>query len=111
MTLDARDQNLLQHALFLGLVMDPLKSHFTHGDFLIRNIVGLDTEKGLLAVGALLREGQMVQFHLRDAQTSAEDLEHILSAYASRSGRGNPDRGAPVFMPWPGRISLRPLQP
>ena len=88
MTLDARDQNLLQHALFLGLVMDPLKSHFTHGDFLIRNIVGLDTENGLLAVGALLREGQTVQFHLRDAQTSADDLQQTLNTYASRPGSG-----------------------
>src|SRR5258708_5565991 len=87
MTLDARDQNLLQHALFLGLVMDPLKSHFTHGDFLVRNIVGMDTEKGLLAVGALLREGQIVQFHLRDAQTSADDLMETLSMYAAKSGR------------------------
>ncbi len=85
-TLDARDQHLLQHALFLGLVMDPLKSHFTQGDFLIRNIVGLDTEKGILAVGALLREGQQVQFHLRDAQTSTDDLEQVLSAYRTRTG-------------------------
>ncbi len=66
--------------------MDPLKSHFTHGDFLVRNIVGLDTEKGVLAVGALLRQGQMVQFHLRDAQTSTDDLTQTLSMYASRSG-------------------------
>jgi len=86
-TLDARDQGLLQNALFLGLVMDPLKSHFTQGDFLIRNIVGLDTERGLLAVGALLRQGQLVQFHLRDAKTSADDLSQILSTYGSRSGR------------------------
>ena len=85
-TLEPRDQSLLQNALFLGLVMDPMKSHFTQGDFLIRNIVGLDTEKGILAVGALLREGQLVQFHLRDAQTSAEDLEQVLSTYQSRSG-------------------------
>ena len=28
----------------------------------------------------------MVQFHLRDAQTSAEDLRETLSMYASRSG-------------------------
>jgi small ligand-binding sensory domain FIST len=86
-TLDARDQSLLQNALFLGLVMDPLKSHFTQGDFLIRNIVGLDTERGLLAVGALLRQGQLVQFHLRDAHTSADDLNQILSTYGSRAGR------------------------
>ena len=85
--LGERDQALLQHALFLGLVMDPLKSHFTQGDFLIRNIVGLDTERGILAVGALLREGQLVQFHLRDAQTSADDLDHILDAYRTRPGR------------------------
>lgn len=84
-TLDARDQGLLQHALFLGLVMDPLKSHFTQGDFLIRNIVGLDTEKGLLAVGALLREGQLVQFHLRDAQTSSDDLDQVLTTYGSQA--------------------------
>jgi len=86
-TLDARDQGLLHNALFLGLVMDPLKSHFTQGDFLVRNIVGLDTDKGILAVGTLLRKGQLVQFHLRDAQTSIDDLEHILDAYASRPAR------------------------
>jgi small ligand-binding sensory domain FIST len=96
MTLGARDQNLLQHALFLGLVMDPLKSHLMRGDFLIRNIVGINTEKGILAVGALLHEGQTVQFHLRDAQTSADDLHQIMSAYASRSGRNHPS-GALLF--------------
>ena len=85
-TLDARDQELLQHALFLGLVMDPLKTHFSQGDFLVRNIVGLDTQKGILAAGALLRQGQTVQFHLRDAQTSTDDLEHILTSYRSRAG-------------------------
>jgi small ligand-binding sensory domain FIST len=84
--LEPRDQNLLQNALFLGLVMDPLKSHFTQGDFLIRNIVGLDTDKGILAVGALLREGQLVQFHLRDKQTSMDDLDQVLNTYLSRSG-------------------------
>ncbi len=96
LTLGARDQNLLQHALFLGLVMDPMKSHFTHGDFLVRNIVGLDTEKGILAIGAHLRQGQMVQFHLRDAQTSAEDLQQTLSTYAAR-GANEHVSGALLF--------------
>jgi len=86
-TLDPRDQELLQHALFLGLVMDPMKAHFSQGDFLVRNIVGLDTEKGILAAGALLRQGQLVQFHLRDAQTSTDDLENILTSYRSRASR------------------------
>lgn len=96
LTLGARDQNLLQHALFLGLVMDPLKSHFTQGDFLVRNIVGMDTEKGILAIGAHLRQGQMVQFHLRDAQTSDDDLQQSLAMYASRAPQ-EPVAGALLF--------------
>lgn len=96
LTLNPRDQNLLQHALFLGLVMDPMKTHFTQGDFLVRNIVGMDTEKGILAIGAHLRQGQMVQFHLRDAQTSDEDLQQTLSAYTARSSQ-EPVAGALLF--------------
>jgi small ligand-binding sensory domain FIST len=95
-SLDSRDQTLLQNALFLGLVMDPMKSHFTQGDFLIRNIVGLDTEKGILAIGALLREGQQVQFHLRDKETSADDLDQVLSMYTSRTGHDHTS-GALLF--------------
>ncbi|MFA5975752.1 MAG: FIST N-terminal domain-containing protein [Elusimicrobiota bacterium] len=86
MTLDARDQDLLQHALFLGISMNPFKSHLTQGDFVVRNIVGMDTGKGILAVGALLRQGQIVQFHLRDSQTSTDDLEQLLQTYRIRSG-------------------------
>jgi small ligand-binding sensory domain FIST len=49
--------------------------------------VGLDTEKGILAIGAHLRQGQMVQFHLRDAQTSGDDLDETLSMYAMRGDK------------------------
>ena len=33
-------------------------------------------------MGALLRRGQTVQFHLRDAHTSEEDLRHLLHQYS-----------------------------
>jgi small ligand-binding sensory domain FIST len=82
-TLDDNDRALMQHSLFLGIVMDPFKDkeNLTRGDFLIRNLVGFDSKNGVLAVGALLREGQTVQFHLRDSKTSAEDLELMLTRY------------------------------
>ena len=79
--LSQRDQELARHSLFLGVPMDELKDDPKHGDFLIRNIVGIDGESGSVAVGELLKEGQTVQFHLRDAMTSAEDLEAVLSRY------------------------------
>ncbi len=77
--LSQRDQELLQNSLFLGVLMDPFKKDPKQGDFLVRNILGLDQSNGLMAVGAMLRVGQTVQFHLRDATTSREDLQLMLS--------------------------------
>jgi small ligand-binding sensory domain FIST len=80
--LPRRDQELFRHSLFVGVVMREKSDVYRQGDFLIRNVVGLDAERGALAVGALLGEGTIVQFHLRDAKTSAEDLEEILAHLA-----------------------------
>jgi len=79
--LDARDRELLRHSLFIGIVMDEHRQEYGRGDFLIRNILGIDGESGAVGVGALLREGSVVQFHLRDAHTSAEDLEELLGRH------------------------------
>ena len=89
LTLNERDRGLAQHSLFLGVVMDELNDNPQLGDFLIRNIVGVDAQHGALAVGELLKEGQTVQFHLRDAETSSQDLSALLERYMS----GQPDDG------------------
>ena len=85
-SLDENDRKLLRTSLFLGIEMDPLKDNPGKGDFLIRNLMGVDRETGALNIGALLREGQLVQFHLRDRVMSAEDLKVMLSRYQSREG-------------------------
>mgnify|MGYP001198967123 CR=1 FL=1 len=81
-TLNERDQGLMRHSLFLGVVMDEFIDDPQQGDFLIRNVVGMDDRTGGIAVGELLKEGQLVQFHLRDADTSAQDLTAVLGRYA-----------------------------
>ena len=83
--LHEEDKKLFQNSLFLGVVMDPFESNPGIGDFLIRNIVGANPDAGQLAVGQMLREGQLVQFHLRDAQTSTENLSNMLEEYQSTS--------------------------
>ena len=77
-----RDKGLMQNSLFLGILMDDLIDDARQGDFLIRNVIGMDGRAGVLAIGEMLREGQRVQFHLRDAITSAEDLVTLLARYA-----------------------------
>ena len=76
--------------------MDELLDHPGQGDFLIRNVVGMDQRTGSLAVGEMLKEGQLVQFHLRDADTSAQDLTIVLERYALEN-RENRIPGALLF--------------
>jgi small ligand-binding sensory domain FIST len=93
----AHDRALLQSALFLGIEMRPDLSMYGRGDFLIRNVTAADSNTGSLSVAAPLREGLVVQFHVRDAQTSAEDLDERLARYhAERGGLGSP-HGALLF--------------
>ena len=91
-----RDRELMQNSLFLGVVMDALIDEPQQGDFLIRNVMGMDQRSGVLAIGEMLKEGQLVQFHLRDAETSADDLTAVLERYAI-DNRENPAHGALLF--------------
>jgi small ligand-binding sensory domain FIST len=92
-----RDQALMQTSLFLGIEMRPELHEYRQGDFLIRNLVGADPEDGALAVAAPLRDGLVVQFHLRDATTSAADLEDRLARYRRAPGPGGDPAGALLF--------------
>ena len=95
-SLPDRDQQLMGNSLFLGVVMDEFLDTPVQGDFLIRNVVGMDQRTGSLAVGEMLKEGQLVQFHLRDAETSAQDLTFVLERYAA-DNRENEVPGALLF--------------
>jgi small ligand-binding sensory domain FIST len=77
---DPRDRQLFANSLFLGVVMKEQEA-YRQGDFLIRNLLGIDGKSGAVAVGAALHTGMVVQFHLRDAETSAQDLEAVLARY------------------------------
>ena len=94
--LDENDKGLVQTSLFLGIEMDPLKDNPQQGDFLIRNIMGVEREIGGIQVGTLLREGQLVQFHLRDKAMSAEDLKLMLTRYKANKNFKNTS-GALLF--------------
>ena len=82
-TLSDRDRKLMRHSLSLGVVMSDGREVYRQGDFLVRNIVGLDGSSGALAVAADVHDGQVVQFQLRDKQTSAADLETMLARHVT----------------------------
>jgi small ligand-binding sensory domain FIST len=87
-TLGEDDRSLARNSLFLGIVMVDQQEVYEHGDFLIRNIVGIDPEALAVAVSAELREGSIAQFHLRDAHTSTSDLQELLAKHQYGSPAG-----------------------
>ncbi|MBO54770.1 MAG: hypothetical protein CL886_03825 [Dehalococcoidia bacterium] len=95
-SLDDRDRNLMRTSLFLGVVMDEMIDLPQQGDFLIRNVMGMDEDTGVLAIGEMLKEGQLVQFHLRDAETSSADISAVLNRYSAEN-RENALSGALLF--------------
>lgn len=95
--LSEEDRQLAQHSLFVGIVRDEFKFQLGQGDFLIRNLLGVDPRVGAIAIGDRVRPGQRLQFHLRDAQTSADDLEMLLNIYQQKNAATSPAVGALMF--------------
>ncbi len=91
------DQELMKsNGLFLGIASTALKQELKHGDFLIRNVIRLDSSSGIIGVGDMLRPGQTVQFHLRDADTATEDLELMLRQYSEAASTRDTIGGSPA---------------
>lgn len=87
----AEDLTRLGGLIFAGL---PVPGSDT-GDYLVRNLVGLDPNRGLLAIGELVGEGEPIMFCRRDADTAREDLVRMLVTL--RKGlRGAPRGGVYV---------------
>jgi small ligand-binding sensory domain FIST len=79
--LGPREQQLFQRGLHVGRVINEYQDQFQRGDFLVRNVLGLDRDSGALAITDRVRVGQTVQFHVRDAETANEDLHELLQLH------------------------------
>ena len=85
--LGQRERGLVAGGLLLGIVIDAGKPEYEHGDFLVRGVVGADTEQGSVAVGADLHAGQIVRLHARDARSADRDLERALAQRRATLGQ------------------------
>ncbi len=88
-SLSQHEQRSARGNLFVGLVVNEYLEEFHRGDFLVRNILDGDARTGSLAVGALPRQGQTMQFQRRDAAAATEDMTVLLDRLRKRlAGRG-----------------------
>ena len=83
-SLPSEEQKKAQGNLLIGLVVNEYLEEFHRGDFLIRNLMAADPGSGAIAVGALPRIGQTIQFQRRDAATGTEDITTLLEREKGR---------------------------
>ncbi len=76
--LSPAEQQQARGNLFIGLVVNEYLEDFHRGDFLVRQLIGGDPNSGVLAVGALPRAGQTIQFQRRDAASASQDMNDLL---------------------------------
>lgn len=77
-TLPTQDQARVEQGLHIGIAMTELKDEFQYGDFLIRNVIGIDEETSTITVGDYVRKGRTVQFHIRDQVSASIELRSML---------------------------------
>ena len=88
------DRQKLANGLFVGRAISEYREKFGRGDFLVRNVMGVDQEAGSISVTDYVRTGQTVQFHVRDAGTAGEDLSLLLD---NQRAKERPAAGALLF--------------
>ena len=75
----SEDQKLMRSGILLGRGVAQQPDDLGHGSFIIRVVLGADRESGAISVADRVREGEYVQFHVRDAQSARDDLEMLLT--------------------------------
>ncbi|MCL5060349.1 MAG: FIST C-terminal domain-containing protein [Candidatus Thermoplasmatota archaeon] len=76
----ARDLRRAAGYIFVGL---PVRGSDT-GDYLVRNILGVDPQNHLVAIGETVEPGDELLFCRRDQQTAEDDLLRMLAAIGSQ---------------------------
>ena len=76
----ARDLSRIGGYIFAAL---PIRGSDT-GDYLVRNLIGIDPDRGLVAIGDLVEPGMAIQFARRDADTAREDLRRMVQQLKAR---------------------------
>ncbi len=59
------------------------------GDYLVRNLAGIDTESGVIAIGDRVEPGQKLFFARRDREAAAHDLRAMARKVLSRVTKAN----------------------
>jgi small ligand-binding sensory domain FIST len=79
-SLSAEDKKIFRHSLFVGLEMDKSAVEVRTDRLLVRNLLGVDPERGSIGVAADVAAYDVLHFVLRDSESAALELGGLLDA-------------------------------
>ncbi len=95
--LSHEDRELAQQgSVFIGLAYNEMRQSFGSGDFLVRNLVGIDPNQGAIAISDHVEVGHTLQFQLRDPSTSRQELRRLLQQ-VNQLPQAQPPAGCLLF--------------
>ncbi len=74
------------HRLFLGLPVTSFQTDFNRSRYLVRNIMGVNARKGVVACASHVEEGDYMTFTLRDPSRAKQDLILMLEDLRQKAG-------------------------
>lgn len=78
--------------VFLGMPTRSFQTDFNQ-NFLIRNILGINTKKGMLSTVSPVEEGEFLTFTVRDPRLARADMQRMLNDMKGRFGNDLPSFG------------------
>ena len=81
---EAVARNLVRAAGFIHAAL-PIPGS-DRADYLVRNLVGIDPDKGWLAIGERIQKGDRIMFVRRDAASAMADLDRMVADVVKRAG-------------------------
>jgi small ligand-binding sensory domain FIST len=82
------DPDEVMNALTVALMPEPGDSILRAGEYLVRNIVAVDPDTGVVAVAADVEEGQSILFAVREPAAAREDVERMAARAAAAAPAG-----------------------
>ena len=89
----AEDVRRAVSVIFVGLPANRQENSVADGQYVVRNIIGIDAEKGVIGVADEVTQGDAVIFTMRDGQRAREDLGQMLRRQCEALGQKKPAFG------------------
>jgi len=91
-SLSFKERQSAKGNILAGIAVSEYLDEHQTGDFLVRNIIGGDPQQGGIAIAAIPRVGQTLQFQLRDPQAADQEWHRLLNIY-SKTHNNSPFAG------------------